>query len=211
MGIELVKLLAARHAAGLSHRALVVLLYMALHALDTPNAKGQPPRLYFAGWEPLADALGYDSLTRAAEEKVRRAIKELRNKGLIEPTAGHAQTGTRQSYRLHLTLKVATESPTDSEGYSPTDSEGQEPHRIGVDSPTDSEGPRTHTGQIEDSFQDSTRIPPSASTDRAGGPTADEMHVDWSRVHEFTPEDDSDRYCRCGRHEDHGRHYPRSA
>src|SRR3954447_8522230 len=91
MGIELVKAVATR-CGSLRGTEYKVLVLMASVALDRPNGKGQPPRLYFAGWEPLALALGQDVPPDLAEhqirrkhqyELVRRALRGLETAGLI--------------------------------------------------------------------------------------------------------------------------------
>ena len=102
MGIDLTKQLFVRHAHDLTASEVVVLGYMCVTALDKENGKGQPARLYFGGWEPLALALGYDELSDAAKTKVKRAVKGLRARGLIKPMVAHAKTGERQVYRILL-------------------------------------------------------------------------------------------------------------
>lgn len=155
MGIDLTKQLFSRHAATLTAGELVVMGYMCLVALDKENAKGQPARLYFAGWEPLALALGYDDLTDAAKTKVKRAIKGLRDRGLIKPLVGHAQIGERQVYRIQVGL---------SGGLDVTPSRGSEvdPH-VGVRNRpkrgSESDPPRKDLGGDEDLSEDIQLIP----------------------------------------------------
>lgn len=157
MGIELTKALFARHAHTLTAGELVVAGYMCVTALDKENAKGQPARLYFAGWEPLALALGYDGLTNASKEKVRRAVKGLREKGLIKPLVGHAQTGERQVYRIQVnTTGALDQSPTRATG-----SEPQEGHNFRGNRGSEVEPPRKDSGEGEDLRQDSITHPVS--------------------------------------------------
>lgn len=152
MGIDLAKQLFARHAAHLTAGELTVLGYMCLVALDKENGKKQPAGLYFAGWEPLAVALGYDGLTPAAKEKVRRCIKGVREKGLIKPLVAHAQTGERQVYRIQVgSTGAQVQSP--SRG---TEVEPQEGHNFRGDWGSEVDPPRTHTGQTQDLSQDIT-------------------------------------------------------
>lgn len=111
MGIDLVKLasLHGRHLSGNAHKVLV---HMASTALDKPNSNGQPPNLYYRGWQSLALVLGYDvpsgedeasrKRRRDQSSHVARAVRELKAKGLVEPLYDHPRTGLRQTYRLHL-------------------------------------------------------------------------------------------------------------
>lgn len=87
---------------GLPLAALVVLLTMALDARDTASSR-EPARLYFRGWDHLAGVLGYPEGSRAGEEAVRKAITELRIRGLVEPVARRGKRGNRV-YRLHLLI-----------------------------------------------------------------------------------------------------------
>lgn len=150
MGIELTKHLFVRHAANLTAGELTVLGYMCLVALDKENGKGQRAGLYFGGWEPLALALGYPSLTPAAKEKVRRSVKGIREKGLVKPLVAHAQTGERQVYRIMFAATGAqVQSPNRATG-----SEPQEGHNFRGDWGSVSEAPRTHKEEGEDLRQD---------------------------------------------------------
>ncbi len=163
MGIDLVQLLLLHHSASLSGRAFKLLTKMAATALDTPNGRGQPPRLYFAGEGPLAHVLygrGLDVDTYSSNElrEVRRVLKELRDAGLVEPMVGKARRGQAQAYRLRL----GGESAHPAEGKSAHPAEGESaPHRVG-NLPT----PRTNTGASEDSSQDSTTHPSASTTGR---------------------------------------------
>jgi hypothetical protein len=105
VGVNLVKAAVINHAS-LSDRAFRVLVRMCLSALDERNARGQPPGVYWGGWEPLALVLGRRDLEdpharRLAQESVRRATQELVAGGLITPLLD-AHRGTRQSYRINL-------------------------------------------------------------------------------------------------------------
>lgn len=163
VGIDLVQLLLLHHSAGLSGRAFKVLTKMAATALDTPNGRGQPPRLYFAGEGPLAHVLygrGLDLEAYSPNDlrEVRRVLKELRDAGLIEPMVDKARRGQAQAYRLNLGGEIAHPN----EGQSPHPNEGQSaPNRVG-NLPT----PRTHRGRSEDSSQDSTTHPSASTTGR---------------------------------------------
>ena len=111
MGVDLVKQVAVRHGH-LNGNAYKVLMYMALLALDEPNANGHPANLYYAGWEPLALALGYklpiggDDTSKQRRRKqyglVKRALADLRRDGVVEALEDHPRTGLRQTYRLNL-------------------------------------------------------------------------------------------------------------
>lgn len=151
MGIDLTKQLFARHAHGLTAGELTVLGYMCVVALDKANDRGQQARLYFGGWEPLALALGYDGLTSAAKEKVRRSIKGCRSKGLIKPLIAHAQTGERQVYRIEIGGKTGARNQSPNRA---TGSEPQEGHNFRGDRGSETEPPRTQLGKTEDLPQD---------------------------------------------------------
>src|SRR5690349_19966600 len=187
MGVDLTKTLFVRHAHRLSASELIVLGYMCLVALDKENGKGQPAGLYFGGWEPLALALGYDSIdTKAAKERVRKAVKGVREKGLIKPMVAHAQTGERQVYRILVT----STGPLIERPNRATDSGAQEGHRSGGDWATDSGAPRTDTGGRQDLRQDTTTPVPAQVT------TAREDEKPGRTVHLFVG--DNEDCDRCG-------------
>nr|WP_146177743.1 hypothetical protein [Sphaerisporangium cinnabarinum] len=122
----------------LPHVQKIVLIRMALVTLDAD----QPPR-YFAGWELLALALGYDvppttdqspeakSRRHTARTNVRRALAELKRKGLIT-SHGFARQGRNAEYHLHLlrtassgaSREVTTTSLDTPRAEPPTPSEG---------------------------------------------------------------------------------------
>jgi hypothetical protein len=87
---------------GLPLTAVVVLYCMALDARDTASSR-EPAAHYFRGWPHLVAVLGYEPGTRAGEEAVRKAIAELRTRGLVEPVARRGKRGNRV-YRLHLLI-----------------------------------------------------------------------------------------------------------
>lgn len=111
MGRDLLAL-AHSHPARLTPPQRIVLERMALTALDR-GSPTRPPSLYFAGYGPLAIALGRDwpadddgspsaQIARdAASQAVRRALRRLRALGLIELN-NVARHGARQEYRLLL-------------------------------------------------------------------------------------------------------------
>lgn len=69
------------------HAATRALVGMALTARDVPNARGDPPNLYFGGRVRIALFLGYhpdEADTPAAHQAVKRAINELVTKQLTE-------------------------------------------------------------------------------------------------------------------------------
>lgn len=107
---------------GLTHRELVTLLYMANTALDADM-----PPIYFAGWGPLADAVGLDGdalksrtdpdadeqakrHAKSVEEQVRRIMQRLIKHGAVV-SSGDARRGTANDYALalgpHVTFKPA--------------------------------------------------------------------------------------------------------
>jgi|GEM_PF-3519729 len=121
----------------LSHSAKIVLLRMANTSLD----KDKPPR-YFAGWELLALALGYDvppktdsseaarKVREGIRRNVRRATRELEDAGLITSPWGvdtRARIGRKAEYHLHLDVFGRVTSPTTlpgNEGDAPDHPEG---------------------------------------------------------------------------------------
>lgn len=153
MGSELVKF-ALANFGDLSERAKLVLVTMAVYALDNGN-DDHPGGLYFGGWVVLAVALGYAvpdhdpddkdviKQRRNAEEAVRRAVAELVARGAVEPLIepGKVHTGSRQNYRLHVFRPLArrAEYPTSQWGSTPPasgalsakspTSQWQEPHQ----------------------------------------------------------------------------------
>lgn len=82
---------------GLSPRARVVLLTMALHCLDTPS-KDNPPNVYWGGWPRLSVALGFVAYDDTARKAVQRAVRELTDAGYVK-VEGHGY-GYRAAYRI---------------------------------------------------------------------------------------------------------------
>jgi hypothetical protein len=138
MGIELARLVATT-CGGLRGNDYKVLNRMAVTALDRTNARGQAPYLYFGGWDVLAVAIGQqvapEGLTKSQEEQVRRAIRNLKSAGLIEPLEAKARAGIRQTYRLRLAL-----SPNESAGHEPPQGVGARSQRTSGAKPLHSIG-----------------------------------------------------------------------
>lgn len=141
MGSTLVGLVFANHAT-LPPRSYIVLLRMAHTALDRPSTRSdREPNIYFAGWELLALCLGYDvpdadpndeKVTRTrdvAYQAVKRALRPLVSRGLIEPLvpAKDVHTGTRQNYRLHLFGAAPTPPEGTRRGVRPVTPRGVRP------------------------------------------------------------------------------------
>jgi len=95
---------------GISHRAKLVLVRMALVAMDDD----EPPR-YFAGWELLALTLGYDFPSRrsrmSSDDRKRREVvrkyvqtvmRELKDARVVALTGTPAREGWQQEYHLYL-------------------------------------------------------------------------------------------------------------
>jgi hypothetical protein len=84
--------------------AYLVLLHMCATAMDRDRPDGTPGRLYFAGWKPLAITLGYPApmddgpLEPAAHQAVARAVRELREAGLI----GYADPWTQRGFNARV-------------------------------------------------------------------------------------------------------------
>lgn len=72
---------------------------MTLTAMDRASDKA-PERCYFAGWEHLAEMLGYDGLTPVAKVAVARAVGELTAKGLIKRDHVEGYDRRKAVYRL---------------------------------------------------------------------------------------------------------------
>lgn len=92
---------------GLSQAARVTLLTMALNAHDV-DEKGTLAYCYFRGWNHLGRMLGYEPagpderLSKAAEQAVTRAIRELTKAGLIEAIGHINGRSSPMVYRLTL-------------------------------------------------------------------------------------------------------------
>lgn len=107
MGAQLVSAALDPHWATLSPVARIVLVKMALTAKDKATTQ-QPAGEYWGGYAPLIAALRGDIPDArtperdAADQQIKRAIRELRNAKAVEPI--DTATGrTRSRYRLTLT------------------------------------------------------------------------------------------------------------
>lgn len=178
MGYELMQA-AMVHGAHLPGNAFKVLMRMSHQALDKPNSKGQPPRLYFAGWAPLMLALGRDpddpSARASNEETVRKALADLKSAGLIEDAdpSSRARTGTRGAYRLTDRLAPTKsrgsrgDSPKETLGHYPKETLGHQPQGNLGDSPNETLGPRKEEEPQQDSGQDPNSTSATTVTARA--------------------------------------------
>jgi len=105
MGAQLVRVVQAKALggglSGLSSRAMLVLIAMALDAHDT-GTEDTPARCYFRGWLPLALMLGHPGLTPGGKSAVARAIRELTDAGLIKVDPGYRGSRFTTTYRLTL-------------------------------------------------------------------------------------------------------------
>lgn len=110
MGIDLVNTALARYSR-LPGSQFKVLVAMCSTALDQENENGHQPRLYYAGWERLALAMGKDvpDDTREASRrraKLRREVSdvclELRKAGAVWRQIEHPQIKVRQVFYLML-------------------------------------------------------------------------------------------------------------
>jgi hypothetical protein len=84
---------------GLSITARTILYAMCHYAHDQGNPPETPARCYFGGWDLLAGYLGYDKYTRSAHERIRRAINELVDAGILVP---QGRRGGHQGNRIYL-------------------------------------------------------------------------------------------------------------
>lgn len=142
----------AAAAHGLDANPRAALVRMALSALD--DAKS--PR-YWAGWEPLAEAIGYvlpsgdaddpeaSRARRNAQEAVRLSVRALRAAELIK-VARRAAPGRNAEYALHLPMDNCA-----SPQIEPGAMVEQRPWLIPANAPGSSrQTPRTDTGAEED-------------------------------------------------------------
>jgi hypothetical protein len=88
MGNQLIRhveamLMDGQRVKGLSPSSRLVLVIMAADAHDT-GTRTIPAAYYFRGWPHLGRMLGYDTYDHRAERAVARAVRELRQAGLVE-------------------------------------------------------------------------------------------------------------------------------
>jgi hypothetical protein len=193
MGAKLA-LLVMRNHADLSGNAFKVATKMAWTALDQPNEKGQPARLYFGGWKPLAIAQGWtlpDEEDKGPEAKRRRkklqdyvstAVGELITKGVIEASDARARVNVRQTYTLLLDLAApqkvgSTSTPESGEQDSPGIREQVHPRNWGNHSPESGE-PRNEQDQGQGLLQEPNTRPSLESHPVAGEPRHDGWAAD---------------------------------
>lgn len=113
MGYRLANLVSANWA-NLPGTQFKVLMRMALMSLDTPNKRGQPACVYYAGWESLSMALGRDvpeedlsdpEVTRRRRQLCDEASKivgQLVTAGAVKKPTDKARRGHQQSYVLTI-------------------------------------------------------------------------------------------------------------
>lgn len=108
MGSQYLQVCAAANLSGLSGNAFRVLCRMALVVMDE-STQDTEEGLYYGGWKGLTAVLGHgvydreDELPRAVEQKIRRAIRELRDAGYISVPGNRYQHGHHNRvYRLHI-------------------------------------------------------------------------------------------------------------
>jgi hypothetical protein len=93
--------------APLSQGARIMLTHMAWASFDHGAVEGRESRLYWGGWRDLAAIVGWAPVTAqgavdlAVKLRVARALRELRDHGLIE-TVARPSPGTPAVYRLDL-------------------------------------------------------------------------------------------------------------
>ncbi|OJV84451.1 MAG: hypothetical protein BGO37_08525 [Cellulomonas sp. 73-92] len=133
-------------------------MWMALRSLDHDGDKGQPARLYFAGPDELATAIGYDMATaesrHAGLNKVAEDIALLVKVGAIERIE-RGRSGHRAVYRLRVDAIPST-----------TATVVQKDHRHGGDSTTatvvSSPPPQWSLGEVG-TTKENDQEPPSSS------------------------------------------------
>lgn len=191
MGVELVKVVSARHG-NLPGNAYKVLVRMALMALDRPSAEGRPAALYFGGWEPLALAMGWNVPERSDDPATVRRRRKLKNyvtaalevlaeeHRLIEKLEKKARMGTRQVYRLTLAPAAGTQKvgptwdPESGSQWTPESGSQVGPKNWDGWDP-ESGAPRKDQGGTEDLLQDSTTSSPLSPHGDAREDAADGM------------------------------------
>jgi hypothetical protein len=90
---------------GLSPRARLVLLGMAMVAHDKGSPPDIPAATYFGRWDYLAQAwLAYPKLDSKAERAVARAIAELVEAGVVVPMGRRGGSRGPRMYRLNIWL-----------------------------------------------------------------------------------------------------------
>lgn len=110
MGREYVQCVAAGNLSELSGNALRVFARMALVVRDYDDIEnGEPEGIYFGGWKGLTAVLGYgiyernEPLPPAVEQKIRRAVRELKDAGYLEDAPKSLQREhTGRVYRLSI-------------------------------------------------------------------------------------------------------------
>lgn len=108
MGDQYLQVCAAANLSELTGNAFRVLCRMAVVVYDE-DTDGIEEGLYFGGWKGLTAVLGHgvydreDQLPAAVEQKIRRAIRELRDAGYISVPGEQYQRGHHNRvYRLHI-------------------------------------------------------------------------------------------------------------
>lgn len=115
MGAELVGLVSTKWAHLRSLSQYKILTRMALTALDKSGGPDKPAAMYYAGWEPLALALGRDDIPEGddyspAAAKRRKAIRDevirnttaLEGLGAIKALVDKPGRQQRQTWKLTL-------------------------------------------------------------------------------------------------------------
>lgn len=190
MGLMLVQCASAQFAQ-LPGNQFKVLIRMCLTALDKPNGKGQPARLYYAGWEPLSEALGRDVPPNEPEHLRRRRrlsnevtdlCKRLCEAQAIERLTDHPQATRRQEYRLLLDTQAPqivvpdADSGTTIDGASGTTIDGDTRHHDSWSTGTTNRGALGSTQEgLGGGSQDSSHLQ-GAQPQVVGGPVGD----DWT-------------------------------
>ena len=187
MGIDQAKAVSALHGA-LPGGPFKALLRMALVSLDRPNEKGQPPGLYFGGWEQLAVALGFPVPDDDGTPEARRRRKKLRGyvtdairvlveAGVIERVGERARIGTRATYRLKLSgpQEAGSTRPPESQVLDDPGSEVHLDPTIPVLSTPLPGVPRKDLGEIKDLIQDTTTPSSTGAYEGTRGVVADWM------------------------------------
>lgn len=187
MGLDLMSFALVKYAH-LPARPYKALMIMCRTALDPGKGKGRPERLYWAGWEPLAVAMGFEvpsaddpraaSRRRKLSDYATEALKQLEKEGAIRRLVDHPGTGRRQSVHLLLGDPISPpetggQQPPGIEGADTPESGGQQPPGKRGIRPPELGGPRTDRGLTAGLNQDTQLVvgdqPPVAIGEVAAG------------------------------------------
>lgn len=150
----------------------LVLVFMALTALDQKGKDGRPPRVYFGGEDEL--------LTVAPRASLYRALATLRTAGAIE-VLEKGRAGHRAVYRLRLdTLEAAPQGPVDETQQGPVDETQEGPgngtHRVPEMGPLGTTKESTKESREGETSRNATTYVPAADVAAKAEMSHEEAH-----------------------------------